>query len=80
MSIAETWPRLATTPAASWAARNGSATALLAKPATFGRSRLPSSNAGNGAEPPGSTPRIISSGARPLAVIAATNAPALVPT
>ena len=50
-SIADTWPRFATTPAASCAARNGSATALLAKPAMFGRSRLPSSNAGNGAGP-----------------------------
>ena len=56
-------------------ARSGSATALRAKPARFGRSRLPRSKSGNGVGRCRLTTRIISSGVTPLATIAATNEP-----
>ena len=80
MSIAESWP----TWLAMWRSRpaacSGSRRPFQANSSRFGRSRVPTSTSRNGVGTCWLTTRIISSGVMPLAVMAAMNEPALVPT
>ncbi len=66
--------------AVSFAARNGNATAAPSSSRAFSDSTVLRSMSGNGVGTCLLTTRIISSGEMPLAVIAATKLPALVPT
>ena len=61
-------------------AANGITPSFVANSSTLGRSSVPISTSENGVGTWPDTTRIISSGVTPLASIAATNEPALVPT
>ena len=65
---------------ASPSMRSGSSAALWANSSAFGRISVPRSTSANGVGTCWLTTRIISSGVTPLAVSAARNEPALVPT
>ena len=79
-SIADTWPRWATTWRASETIRSGNIAPVRANSSRFRCSRSPRSTSRNGALPWWVTTRIISSGVTPLAHSAAMNDPAEVPT
>ena len=77
IEIEPSWPASSRSTAA---ARSGIVSPARAQLTRFGRSRVPTSMSRNGVCSCWLTTRIISSGVTPLAVSAATNEPAEVPT